>query len=393
MVEINNARQLVTPARLHDAIADQLSHRLIDVRYHDRTLQPELSYLQERTGMREAPAAPALPASIMVSVVLATHDRPGQLRECLQALTQQHTPRQVELIVVDNNPASGLTAPVVNEFPAVTLLAESRKGSSYARNAGIVHASGDIIAITDDDVVVPATWVEKLIRPFERTDIGAVTGNVLPRELDTEAQYLFEIYGGLGRGFKKLEYGPSWFRARKRRAVPTWNLGATANAAFRSDVFRDPRIGLMDEALGAGMPCGVGEDTLLFYRIIKAGYSLAYEPDAYVWHTHRRDRKSLRKQIYNYSKGHVGYHLTTWLHDGDHRGLFRVLVELPRSHLRRLYSRLRRRSDYPIPLILLEIGGNLAGPWALWQSRRQVRQQGRSAFPNSHDMPETQASN
>lgn len=390
MADINTAGEAVTPTQQRDAIADHLYHPLIALQFGDHPYQPELSLLARRLGMKEEAAPRGLPDNVSVSIVVASYDRPESLRECLDALSKLQSQRQVEIIVVDNHPESGKTPPVAADFPGVMLISEPRRGSSYARNAGIIRASGDIIAVTDDDVVVSPDWLEQLIAPFERSEIGAVTGNVLPRALETEAQYLFETYGGLGRGFKRMEFGPSWFRASRRRAAPTWKLGATANAAFRAELFRDPRIGLMDEALGAGMPCGVGEDTLLFYRLIKAGYSLAYQPDAYVWHSHRRDRAALRKQIYDYSKGHVGYHLTTWLHDGDHRGLFRVLVELPRSHLGRIYRRLRGRSHYPLSLLLLEIGGNLAGPWALWRSRRQVRREGRSAFPESGNVSATQ---
>jgi len=147
----------------------------------------------------------------------------------------------------------------------------------------------------------------------------------------------------------------------------------------------------MDEALGPGMPSGVGEDTLVFYRALKAGYTLIYQPDVYVWHTHRRDHAALRKQIYDYSKGHISYQLTTWLRDGDRRGLFRILVELPRSYIRRIIQRLRGRSDYPVSYILLEIRGNLAGPWGLWRSRQRVQREGRSNFPENRDVPAEKA--
>ena len=76
-----------------------------------------------------------------------------------------------------------------------------------------------------------------------------------------------------------------------RGAVPTWKLGATANAAFRAAIFSDPAIGVLDEALGAGMPTGCSEDTYLFYRILKAGHTIVYEPAAWVWHEHRRDAR------------------------------------------------------------------------------------------------------
>lgn len=89
----------------------------------------------------------------------------------------------------------------------------------------------------------------------------------------------------------------------------------------------------------------------------------------------------MRRQVYNYSKGHVAYHLTTLLYDGDGRAVHRLLWELPKGHLARIRQRLRGRSVYPVRLVLLEILGNLAGPWCLWRSRVRVRREGRSAFP------------
>jgi hypothetical protein len=206
-----------------------------------------------------------------------------------------------------------------------------------------------------------------------------VTGQVLPLELMTSSQQAFEDYGGLGRGYVHFERSGAWFEKTRRAPVRTWTLGATANAAFRASIFADPRIGLMEETLGPGMPSGVGEDTYLFYKVLKADFTVAYTPDAYVWHKHRRDDAALRRQLYNYSQGHVAYHLTTLLKDGDWRGLRWVLWGLPKAQLRRLIMSAIGKSRYPFRLVLLEIRGNLAGPWALWQSYRRVWREGRSA--------------
>jgi len=161
--------------------------------------------------------------------------------------------------------------------------------------------------------------------------------------------------------------------------VPTWQLGATANAAFRASIFSHPQIGLMDEALGPGMPSGVGEDTYLFYKVLKAGYTLVYEPAAYVWHKHRRDLPALRRQLYGYSKGHVAYNLTTWLRDRDWRGLVHILAGLSSYHCWQIINWLQGRSTYSLSLILLEICGNLAGPWSLWRSYQRVKREGYSS--------------
>ena len=386
-VDIINARKSISPARLRDAIIDQLNPKLAAQFKNDHDCKQTQNQIGK--GAPIPTSVPQLPACVSVSIVLATYDRPEQLKLTLQALHEQDSPREIEIMVIDNHPSSNLTPPAVAHFPQVVLISEQRQGLAYARNAGFVHGRGGIMITTDDDVIMPPDWVEQLVSPFISKEVAIVTGNVLPRELETESQYLFEEYGGLGRGFSVIEAGPSWLNDLGNKAVPTWELGATANAAFRTKVFRDSRIGLMDEALGPGMPSGVGEDTYLFYKTIKAGYTLVYQPDAFVWHTHRRNIKALRSQIYNYSKGHVSYHLTTLLRDSDRRAISYLLFHLPYWTLKRIKRRLRGRSHYPIWLILLEIWGYITGPFALWRSRRRVRREGRIEFPTGADNPNT----
>jgi GT2 family glycosyltransferase len=368
-VDIFNSHGPISATRLRDAIANGLGYSLMR-RAVERQVEAEPGYSYD--------------PHTSVSIVLPTCNRPDDLRRCLAALRRQRTGRRMEIVVIDNRPGPASPTPaVVREFDDVCLIEEPRPGLSYARNAGFAAATGDILIAVDDDVTVPEGWLERLIAPFARPEVMAVTGHVLPIELETESQCQFENYGGLGKGFNRFEVNGEWFRSL-RCAVPTWNLGATANAAFRATIFADPRIGVLDEALGAGMPTGCSEDTYLFYRILKADHTIVYEPSAWVWHRHRRDHGALRHQIHCYSKGHVAYHLTTLLRDGDVRALVRLGYSLPKTFLRRAYGRVRGWSDYPLSLILTEIAGSLAGPWALWQSRRRVRRFGPSARPKPH---------
>ena len=319
----------------------------------------------------------------LVSIVLPSCDREDDLRRCLVSLVAQQTRHRLEIIVVDNRPSTRTARRVAQEFAGVVVVDERRPGLSYARNAGILHARGEIVVATDDDVVAPTHWIETLLEPFAEPQVSAVTGNVLPLELETEAQCRFESYGGLGKGFDRVEFGSGWFHHR-RSAVPTWLIGATANAAFRAAIFRVPGIGLMDEALGAGTPTGCSEDTYVFYRILKTGGTIVYSPDAYVWHRHRASMRDVRRQIYAYSKGHVAYHLTTLLRDADRRALVRLAYSLPKTYAGRALARLRRQSDYPLASLLVEIAGNCAGPFALWRSRRRVRKLGVSVPEPNH---------
>jgi GT2 family glycosyltransferase len=395
--QITNLYQPISVARLREAIVDHINVRLLapveQLDPWNAAVDALRSHYAPDSAPRQTASQEVLDRTVSVSIVVATYDRPDDLRRCLQSLGAQQTARPFEIVVVDNHPASGLTPPVVAAFSEVRLISETRKGLSYARNAGILASSGEIVVMTDDDVTMPLDWLERIVAPFVRDDVVIVTGNVLPYELETRAQQLFENYGGLGRGFTRREADRVWFNSFRRHAVPTWKLGATANAAFRMSIFQHPQIGLLDESLGAGSPTGCSEDTYLFYKVLKAGFTIVYEPQAYVWHRHRRDMAALRKQIYNYSKGHIAYHLTTLLNDGDLRPLPHMLVSMPvwyaRKLLQQIKAQLLGRADYPISLTLTEIAGNLAGPGALVRSRKRVRELGRSGVCRSeHAMSE-----
>ena len=373
-VDVWNGGGPISATRLRQAIAGGLAWPLMR-----RALEGQLGDGNDAPAPGEAAIRP-----LSVSVVIATCNRPDDLRRCLSSLRALRTSVPLEIVVVDNRPGGAPTPAVVREFPDVRFIEERRPGLSYARNAGFMAASGDIAIAIDDDVTVPQQgWLERLVAPFSRREVMCVTGNVLPVALDTEAQCRFEAYGGLGKGFEPIEAGRDWFRAW-RTAVPTWRLGATANAAFRRSIFFDPAIGLLDEALGAGMPTGCSEDTYLFYRILKAGGTIVYEPAAWVWHRHRVEQHSLRHQIFSYSKGHVAYQLTTLARDGDRRALVRLLYSLPRVYAARAWQRVRGRSEYPLPLIATEVLGTLAGPLALWRARRRVRRLGPSVRMQPH---------
>ncbi len=386
---------------LSQLIVNQFGTKLLDLSgtmAGDVVWTQAVNAMASKYGLSTQQAPDSLPDSIMVSVVIATFDRPDDLRNCLSHLKTQQTNRRVEVIVVDNHPSSGLTPPVIHEFPEVILVNEPRQGLAYARNAGFIASHGDILIATDDDVTVPPDWIEKLIMPFTRPDVMVVNGNVLPIELEDASQQAFENYGGLGRGFEPLEAGGAWYDLFPHKPSPTWSLGATANAAFRASIFHHPNIGLMDEVLGPGMPSGVGEDTYVFYKVLKAGYTIIYNPKAFVWHKHRKTRQALERQLYSYSKGHVSYNLTTWLHHGDWRGLAQILLGLPYAHYYRIKEYILKRSDYPLSLIWLEIRGNLAGPWSLWKSYRRVKRLGRSqpyipVHARSQDITEQQLIN
>ncbi|HEX2915645.1 MAG TPA: glycosyltransferase [Chloroflexia bacterium] len=324
--------------------------------------------------------------SFFLSIVVCTRDRPQDLRNCLKSMRLLEQGRhRLEVIVVDNNPASGQTRAVVDEFPEVRYEVELRPGVAYARNQGLRAAKGDIVAYIDDDVTVPACWPARILAPFADHRVMCVSGLVLPLEMETPSQEFFELYGGLSRGYQPRLFDDNFFNRSRRHVVPTWELGGTANVAIRKAVTRE--TGMFDETLGPGLPTGVGEDIYMFYRILRFGHLCYYEPAAYVWHKHRREMSALARQLYSYSKGQTSYQLRTLVSDNDKRVIFQFLWDLPSWHVHRIWDIVRGRSKYPLKLVVEEIRGNLMGPYAFYKANKMHRElNGPNSNPITSDL-------
>jgi O-antigen biosynthesis protein len=325
------------------------------------------------------PVVPTVPIPNAISIIIPTCDRLTDLTNCLNYLSAQQTHRTIEIIVADNRPQSGLTPPVVAQFPGVIYVAEPRAGASYARNKAIAASHNDIIVMIDDDVTIPPDWLEKLLAPFAQPHIAAVTGNVLPIELDSPAQWICEDgKGGLSAGWQRFEVDQVWLESFPY-APPIWDLGVSANAAFRASLFADPNVGLMSEVLGPGTPCGAGEEMYLFYRILRAGHTLVYEPSAHVWHRHRQTMAALRKQQHHYMRSASAFQLLVWQQDGDRRAVRQIFKDMPIYLGQYVWQRLKGEHQVPWSIVSSEVYGYFIGFLAYYQSTQRVKQLGRSA--------------
>jgi glycosyltransferase involved in cell wall biosynthesis len=293
-----------------------------------------------------------------VSVVICTRDRPEQLEQCLQSLQNlSHGPR--EIVVVDNAPTTDTTRQLVSQMPDTRYVLEPRSGLSVARNTGIRHSKGDIIAFTDDDVTVHPDWIARLKQSFRNPQVIAVTGLVIPAELETESQVTFEMeLGYLSGEFSTRTFGREFFQATKHSGVPVWRIGAGANMAFRRQAFE--LVGNFDERLGAGAS-GCSEDSELWYRILAGGWLCCYEPSAVVFHSHRRELDCLKQQMYQYMCGHVAALLIQFARYKHWGNLRRLFWSLPTYYAGLLAIGLLRGFGPRYKTYLAEISGCLAG--------------------------------
>jgi O-antigen biosynthesis protein len=204
-VDVELEAGLVPLWPLAEAIWEKLA---TDINDHlgDDGLRPQSSLGPE--GLRAArctrPIGNSPTGRPFITVVVPTKDRPAQLARCLTTLLAMDYP-SYEVLVVDSAPSGFDGKDVVDAMqPASRLhyLVEPRPGSSRARNLGLAQARGDIIAFTDDDVVVDRLWLAAMADCFSaQPQLACATGLVLPARLDSAAQRWFEEYGGFSKGF------------------------------------------------------------------------------------------------------------------------------------------------------------------------------------------------
>jgi GT2 family glycosyltransferase len=322
----------------------------------------------------------------LISVVVATRDRPDLLRACLEALLQIDYPRY-EIVVVDNDPTTDKAADLVARSfsPKVRYAREDQRGLAAAHNRGLQAAEGQFIAFVDDDVIVDRHWLTAIAEGFTAAvDVGCVTGLILPAQLETPAQLLLERHGGYDKGFELRIFDTG----RNRPKDPLFpftagRLGSGANMAFDTKVLRS--LGGFDQALGVGTFARGGDDLLGFFRVVVAGHQLVYQPSAVVWHQHHRDMAALPNQARGYGIGLGAFLTSAVLHEP--RMLAALLRRLPAGFTYAFSpSSARNRGRYdgwPSELARLENRGLLAGSAAYAVSRGRTRRgAGQHEFKN-----------
>ncbi|HLJ66479.1 MAG TPA: glycosyltransferase family 2 protein [Chloroflexota bacterium] len=328
---------------------------------------------------------PLLAAAPFVSIVIPTRDRAAGLDATLRSMLALAYPR-FEIVVVDNAPRTDATRRVVASFAGTDssvrarCVREDRPGISWAKNRGLLEADGEIVAFTDDDVIVDPHWLTELVRGFSAGEnVACVTGMITPLELETPAQILIERFGGFSKGFSRRVFDLDRHHPGGRLYPYTAGIfGSGANMAFRTEVLR--ALGGFDPALGAGGPAMGGEDLAICFKVVMSGYQIAYEPAALIRHSHHREYATLRRQIYCYGVGLAAYLVETVFERPDL--LPGLLLRLPGGISYALSAsseknRNKRRASvwppYPRELTIDELRGMLVGPIAYLRGRRRSR--------------------
>lgn len=221
-----------------------------------------------------------------VSVVICayTERRWAILSETIESVRTQDAPAEETLLVVDHNPE--LATRARGAFNGVRVLAnEEARGLSGARNTGVRHSQGDIIAFLDDDATPHSDWLENLLGAFSVPTVMGAGGAARAVWDDRQPDWLPpEFLWVVGASYEGLPRQ----MAEVRNPIGT-------NMAFRREAF-DLTGGFTDGIGRIGTtPLGC-EETEFSIRLRQKvpGALVRYVPDAEVDHHVSADRATWR---------------------------------------------------------------------------------------------------
>jgi glycosyltransferase involved in cell wall biosynthesis len=227
-----------------------------------------------------------------ISVVVATHDRPDQLRRCLESLARQNLPREnYEVVVVDDGspqPPAEIVAAAADRLQ-IALITQRQAGPGPARNAGVQRARAPWVAFTDDDCEPDRDWLAAMLARLNACGscvVGGRSVNGLAGNVYSSASQLL------------INYLYDYFNRDPEHAVffTSNNMAVPAAPFIESGGFVISR------------PILAGEDREFCDRWRAQGRKLVYAPEAVVFHSHALTFRQLLRQHYNYGRGAYTFH-------------------------------------------------------------------------------------
>jgi len=209
------------------------------------------------------------------SVIIPNWNGAQHLPTCLEALRRQ-TYTHVEVLVADNASTDDSRARLARDYPEVRVIAlDQNRGFAGACNAGVRAATGEFIALLNNDTEVDPRWAEHIVGAFARhPEVGLIASKMLlfdRRDTFHTAGDYYRVDGIPGnRGVWQKDEGQF-----DREEYVFSACGGSA--AYRRTLL--DHIGLLDEDFF--FSC---EDVDLGWRAQLAGWRCLYVPSAVVYH-------------------------------------------------------------------------------------------------------------
>ncbi len=221
-----------------------------------------------------------------VSIVIPTWNRKQDTRRCLDSIMDLNY-KDIEIIVIDNDSSDGTKEMLINRYPAVKLIANSKNlGAAYARNQGTILSSGDFIWFLDSDteIIAPNVLSDMLDILKTHPTVSAVGGELII-EGNIEKIKIHKLLS-FGRGIVT-------FLKKDECHMVECKFLSTANYLVRKEILF--KVGGFDPHYFY-----LGEDADLCIKIGKLGYKNIVDKNTVVIHhvskTQRRSNLYLQEK-------------------------------------------------------------------------------------------------
>ena len=247
---------------------------------------------------------------VRLSIVIVNFNGGGHLANCLRSLESHPPATPCEIVVVDNASTDG-SAEVVRGFPSVrSIQLASNVGFSAGNNAGIRATSGELVLLLNNDTVVPAGAIDRLVAALDAHPAAGVAG---PRLVDQQglAELSFgamitplgELRQKVITGLHRRGFGPvrRWVEhATRRQQHVDWVSGACLLA--RRSVAE--AAGLLDERFFL-----YTEDVDFCASVRAMGWKILFTPAAEIVHLRGQSRASAAVQANAaYRRSHLAFY-------------------------------------------------------------------------------------
>lgn len=245
-----------------------------------------------------------------LSIVIVSYNARGHLETCLRSLASHPPTSLSEVVVVDNASTDGSAQVVAGVVGARLIPLAENVGFSAGNNAGIRATSGELVLLLNNDTVVPAGAIDRLVAALEADPAAGIAG---PRLVD-------------GRGVAELSFGPMispfgelrqkvitrlhgsgfgpvtrWVeRTTRRTHYVDWVSGACLLVRRRVA----EQAGLLDERFFL-----YTEDVDFCATVRANGWKILFAPEAQIVHMRGRSRASAPVQAQAaYRRSHLAFY-------------------------------------------------------------------------------------
>lgn len=214
-----------------------------------------------------------------ISVIIPTLEAEKTIEQLITALKRQSIV-PLEIIVIDSN-SQDRTASIATALGAkVIVIDKAAFNHGLTRNYGAEKALGDILVfMTQDALPADGKTIFNLTRPIIQRRVVAAYARQSP----------FSNTDPIEKFWRCNNYPDSPVIKNKERATTRRYFFSNVCSAFDKSVFL---------GVGGFQEVDIGEDMLMAYRLINAGYSIAYQSSAVVYHSHHYTTRQKFKRYY-----------------------------------------------------------------------------------------------